>query len=92
MAKSTLDVILQGSQSLLLSAKDAAAANIVAACRSGQLKVENTQVQKLLQIVSMSVDEGFNRAFKSFSKTVEAQLAAEATTAAMPALTSKNKR
>lgn len=74
MDKNPRDVIMQATQSLLESAKSAVTADIVTAVRMGQLKLENEQVQKLLLLMGSSIEEGFNRASRSFSRVVESAL------------------
>lgn len=86
MAKTPHDTIIQATQSMLESAKDAATTNIVSACRSGQLKIESAEVQKLLLVVGASIEEGFNRPSRAFSRAVVTALA-NATPASLDAPT-----
>lgn len=69
------DKISKSSWTLLEVIKDTVSINITNALRSGQLKIEAAQIEKLLTIVAASADEGYHRGYKSFMKTVEASLA-----------------
>ena len=78
MDKNPQDVITQASWILMQTSKDTATTAIVAACRAGDLKIENEQVQKLLLLVGASVEEGYNRGSKAFTRVVEQTLTAHA--------------
>lgn len=60
---------------LLDSSKDSVEANLVAALRGGQLKVEATQVPTLLMIVKASIDEGFHKGYRSYLKSIDVVVA-----------------
>jgi hypothetical protein len=68
------DKIGKSSWTLFETAKDAIATNITTAVRSGQLKVEADQIERLLAIINASADEGYHRGFKAFMKGVDAGL------------------
>jgi hypothetical protein len=74
MEKNLLDVINKASWSLMETTRDAVLLNVTLACRSKQLDVRPDQMQKLLDFVSASVEEGYHRGLRVFSKTVEQSL------------------
>jgi dihydroxyacetone kinase-like predicted kinase len=88
MDKNPFDAIIKASRSLQESAKDTASANLVMAVRTGQVKVDQANLQKLLHIVGASIEEGHSRANRSFSKVVTECLAEQA----LPILSPKKKR
>ena len=65
------DKISKSSWTLLEVVKDTVSINVTNALRSGQLKIEAAQIEKLLTIIAASADEGYHRGHKSFMKTVE---------------------
>lgn len=84
------DKISKSSWTLLEVVKDTVSINVTNALRSGQLKIEAAQIEKLLTIIAASADEGYHRGHKSFMKTVEASLAETAADAkAAPAAKKK---
>lgn len=84
------DKISKSSWTLLEVVKDTMSINITNALRSGQLKIEAAQIEKLLTIIAASADEGYHRGHKSFMKTVEASLTeAEANVKVIPAAKKK---
>lgn len=86
MSKTPRDQIDKASWNLMESIKDAVTANVVAAAPG--LDVKGDALQKLLTIAGASVEEGFHRAHRTFSKTVEKAL----TEAAMPPLDTHAKK
>lgn len=80
------DKISKSSWTLLESVKDATTANITNAIRSGQLKIEAAQVEKLLALLAASADEGFHRAHKTFLRGADEALKEAALGESMPSL------
>jgi hypothetical protein len=74
--KNPRDMLSKASWSLMEVIKDAATTNITTALRTGQINIDAKEVQKLLTVVSASVEEGYHRGFRSFTKTVEAAVQA----------------
>lgn len=72
MSKTPRDQIDKASWNLMESIKDAVSANVVAA--SGQLDVKGEALNRLVSILGASVEEGYHRAHRVFSKTVEKAL------------------
>ena len=65
------DKISKSAWTLLQVSKDTCGANLATAIKTGQLKIEATQVEKLFALVNASIDEGYYRGHKSFLKIVE---------------------
>lgn len=66
--------IARDAKILTESAKDVAVSNIVTAVKTKTLKIDESQLPLLLQIIEMSVSDGYTRANKSFLRSVEAAL------------------
>lgn len=69
------DKISKSSWTMLEGIKDAISSNVTNAIRSGQLRIEAVQVEKLLAVINSSADEGYHRSHKMFMKTIEVCLA-----------------
>lgn len=82
------DKINKSSWTLIEGIKDSVTNNLTTAMRSGQLKIEATQVPALLALLQASIEEGYHKGHKTFSKTVDAAL----TEAAMPSLDPAKKK
>ncbi len=76
------DKISKTSWTLHESVKDTLAQNLVAAIRSGQLKVEASAVETLLSLVAASADEGYHRGHKNFMNSVNTSLSSAVSEAA----------
>ena len=74
--KNPREMISKASWSMMEVMKDAVSANLTTALRTGQLDIKSDQVQKLMTILTASVEEGYHKGFKSFDKTVQAAIAA----------------
>lgn len=85
------DKISKSSWTLLESIKDAVSMNVTNACRSGQLKIEATQVPVLLALIDSSASEGYHKAHRNFTKVVEAALDESTLSESMPSLKTKKK-
>ncbi len=62
--------INKSSWTLLEGIKDVLRENVANAVRGGQLKVEASQVERLLLIIDASADEGYHRSHKNFMRSV----------------------
>jgi len=62
--------INKSSWTLLEGIKDSLKENVTNAVRSGQLKIEASQVERLLLFLDASADEGYHRSHKNFMKSV----------------------
>lgn len=78
MDKNPRDIIIKASYSLQESAKEMASTNLVTAMRSGEIKLDQAQLQKLILIVGASIEEGHSRAVRAFSRSVDEALTAAA--------------
>ena len=74
--KNPRDMLSKSSYSLMEVIKDATLTNLTTALRTGQLNIDGREVAKLMAIVGASIDEGYHKGFRSFSKTVEAAVQA----------------
>lgn len=82
------DKVNKASWTLLQSVKDTVSQNLVQAARQGHFKIENAEMQKLMTLVSASVEEGYHKAMKSFMKEVDGALVQES----MPSLETSKKK
>lgn len=69
------DKISKSSWNLAESIKDVVTANIVAAMRGGQLKIDAKTLNVLLQMLPQFVDAGFHRGHKVFMREIDVALA-----------------
>lgn len=83
------DKINKAAWMTLQSAKDSAITNVTRAVSSGQLKIDQSQLPVLLQVMTASIEEGYHRSNRNFLKVVDAALVAE--DAAFEDLTKKNR-
>lgn len=72
------DKINKAAWSLVEELKAVVSLNIAIAARQSQIDVKGESLQKLLSIVNASIEEGYTRNSRTFSKTVDAVLAEEA--------------
>lgn len=79
------DKISKSSWTLLEGIKDAVAANVTNAVRTGQLKIEAAQIEKLLTIIAASADEGYHRGHRTFMKVSDTALTEAARDASLEA-------
>lgn len=75
MDKNPRDMIVRATQSLLEMAKITATTNVVNACRAKQLDISAEQLEKLLFVVTSSIEEGHSKAARAFSRSVDEALA-----------------
>lgn len=68
------DKINKASWTLTESIKDSVSNNVTAMVTGGQLKIETKSLQLLLVLLNSSVEEGYHKASKVFSKTVDAAI------------------
>lgn len=68
--------------------KDAVVQNVTSASATGQLELKGEALQRLIHILNASVEEGYHRGSRVFSKTVGQALA----TAALPPLDAATKK
>ena len=77
---SSREKISKMSWTMFESVKDAISTNIVNAVHGGQLKIEASQVEKLVMLMQASAEEGYHRGHRQFMKVVDAVLKEEANT------------
>lgn len=78
---SSREKINKMSWTMFEGVKDAISTNIVSAVHGGQLKIEASQVEKLVMLMQASADEGYHRGHRQFMKVVDAVLKEESTAA-----------
>lgn len=77
---------------MILASKDSTTSTIAEAIRTGRIKVEPAQVKILNELIQQSIEAGYHRSHKSFSREVtvalesaEADARHEASTKKVPA-------
>jgi hypothetical protein len=66
-----LDAIDKAGWLLMTEAKNAVSVNLTTATKSKQLKIDEATLQQLLALVVASLDEGYSRGTRVFSRTVK---------------------
>jgi len=89
--KNPRDMISKASWTLMEVMKDAVSTNLTTALRTSQLSVDSKEVQKLMTIVAASIEEGYHKGFRSFSRTVDAAVLAAPEAVAREAAAAKKK-
>lgn len=85
-SKKPSDQINKAAWTLTEGIKDAVSANVRIAISTKQVKVDNDQLSKILAIIDASIDEGYHRGSRVFSRVVDAAI----DQAAMPQLTASS--
>lgn len=80
--------INKASWNLVEGIKDAVSANLAAASHQAKLDVKGDVLQRLLTLVNASIEEGFHRGNRVFTKAVDKAMA----DASMPTLTPSKKK
>lgn len=88
MSKNPCDQIDKAAWSLMESIKDTVVQNVMAASNSGQLELKGEALQRLIIVLNASVEEGYHRSARVFSKSVGQALAS----AALPPLEASAKK
>jgi hypothetical protein len=68
------DKISKDAKLLVESAKDVLTNNLISAIKSKTVIVEESQIPKLLQIVEMSMNDGYQRSLRTFQKSIASLL------------------
>lgn len=68
------DKIVKASWNLLGSSKDTLLTNISNAVRNGTIKVEQDSIERLMQLINTSIDEGYHRGYNVFEREVDSSL------------------
>ena len=74
------DKIVKASWNLLGSSKDSLVTNVSNAIRSGTIKVESDSVERLMQLISTSIDEGYHRGYNVYERELDSALASHVIT------------
>lgn len=81
------DQINKASWEIVESIKDTVLTNLVTGAKTGQLKIEASQIQSILAVLQASIEAGYQKVNRSFMAKVDEALANHA----MPELSSKKK-
>jgi hypothetical protein len=68
------DKIAKLAWDVVQSSKDVTFSNLLKASSDGTLKLEKSQLDKLMMIVGTSIDAGYHNASKTFNKSVDSCL------------------
>lgn len=67
------DRVSKAAWTLVQGIKDVSCANVVAAVRSGKIDVKPEHLEKLLAMISASIDEGYHKGTRVFERAVVVQ-------------------
>ena len=65
------DKIGKAVWSICQTCKDVVSSNIVQAARDGQIKLDDTQQQLVVNLINASIDQAFHRSYNNFLKSVD---------------------
>lgn len=65
------DKVAKDAKILIDSVKDVVSTNLVTAARTGTVDLTEAQLSKILSVVGISVDEGYQRAVPTFQNMVK---------------------
>ena len=82
--KNSIDQIIKASHGLSEGIKNTVQVNVTVAAKSGQLEITPAAFQKLQALIQASVEEGFHKGHRIFTKQVEEALASSSPDAAKP--------
>lgn len=71
------DKISKFSWTLLEVVKDNVVNNVMTACRDGSIKLEQAQLERLISVITASVDAGYHRGIPQFIKNVDSLTVSE---------------
>jgi len=74
------DKISKFSWTLLEVVKDNVVNNVMTACSNGSIKLEPSQLERLLGVITASIEAGYHRGITQFTKSVDVSLQAEEST------------
>lgn len=69
-----VDKICKDSRLMVDSIKDVVEVNVVSTLQAATGNINEPQVQNLLKVISTSIEEGYNRSFNVFRRSVETSL------------------
>ena len=70
----SIDKISRDSKILIESAKDTVAANMLTASQNNQISVSDTQLQQIMNVLLLSIDEGYQKALPTYQNTIKKHL------------------
>jgi|APCry1669189101_1035198.scaffolds.fasta_scaffold91194_2 hypothetical protein len=69
-----IDMVCKETKILVNSIKDLTEVNVVNALKENTAAMTGEQVTNLLQVISLSIEEGYDRSYSVFRKSVETSL------------------
>jgi hypothetical protein len=66
-----VDKVSKDVKNIVESIKDLSSANLLNAVRSNSVQLDELQLSRIIAVVNMSLDEGFQRALPSFQNSVK---------------------
>ncbi len=66
-----VDKISRDSKILIDSAKDTVSANVVSMVKSNALNLEPAQLEKILSVINISLDEGYQKALPYYQNSIK---------------------
>jgi len=69
-----IDMVCKETKIFVNSIKDLTEVNVVNALKESTTSMTGEQVTNLLQVISLSIDEGYDRSYNVFRKSVETSL------------------
>lgn len=70
----SIDKISKDSKILIESAKDSINSNLVSLVANKEINLEPAQVEKLLNLINVSLDEGYQKALPYYQNTIKKHL------------------
>lgn len=70
-----IDIVCKETKIFVNSIKDLTEVNVVNALKENDVSITGEQVTNLLQVISLSIDTGYDRSYNIFRKSVETSLA-----------------
>jgi len=84
----TSDKIVHDTKLIIDSVKDTISNNLITASKTGLIDIREDQLSKLVNLVSISAGEGYQKAIRVFQKSVDNHIVSEHKTVSK---TAKNK-
>lgn len=72
------DKIAKASWTLLEGVKDQVRSDLISSVQSGLVKVEKDQIERLVHVVTTSIEAGYHKAFRTFDRGVAKAIEDEA--------------
>lgn len=70
----SIDKISKDSKILIESAKDCISSNLISLVSRKELNLDSAQVEKILNVINVSLDEGYQKALPYYQNTIKKHL------------------